>query len=345
MPLPNPKYPLEDACSVIYNNTLFSYSKNAFQSLELQEGARWVEELMGESVTGGVCVKTMSQNNTGAALYIVGGTTKATDYQGLQRFTFQSKKWESIRPTAPVTQNRLYHDAVYLNSSNSILVYAGTQDGSMQPSSQTFTIQATEPYTVLAYQAMAPPAISPTLMQWTESEAVYIGGSDTNKQAMIFSPTTSWIESNITLATPFYNVSAIKSTIIVGDDASKTLYTFDMSVSPNDVNRTVLIDGDGKPVQNAKPITSRGLERREPLKLKRRDLTVADWPAYNDSLVSSFQSSTPKNLTACEALYPKIDFMSHLTIKSLISHEIFGRLRCFPIKHLLTPAPTRCRRL
>lgn len=291
MPLPEPRYPLEDACSVIFQNTLFTYSKDAFQSLELVQDAQWTELPMGETVSGGVCVKTTPSNDTSsAALYIVGGTGNSSDYDGLQRYIFASKRWETVQPTVPVTQNRLYHGAVYLNSSDTILIYAGTQDGSVQASSQTFTIQASEPYSVLAYQSIAPPAISPLLMQWTESTALYIGGSNTNTKAMVFSPSTSWIDSNATLSEPLYNISAIKSVVQDGDDASKTIYTFDMTVTPNSVNRTILIDGDGNPVQNAKPIIKRGLETleaRDSTLTQRTQLAVSDWPAYNDSLAPS----------------------------------------------------------
>ena len=289
MSLPQPQYPLEDVCSVIFNNTLFTYSREAFQSLPLVQGAQWTDLPMGEMVKGGVCVQTTPVNDTSAtALYIIGGTSNTSDYEGMQKYTFSLQKWESVQPTVPVAQNRLYHGAVYLNSSDTILVYAGTQDGTMQPSSQTFTIQASEPYAVLAYQAIAPPAISPLLMQWTESKALYVGGSNTNTMAMIFSPSTSWVNSNATLADPLYNISNIHSIVQNGDDSSKTLYTFDMAVSPNVVNRTILYDGNGNPVQNAKPIVGRGLEilpSRTSILGKRDGLTVADWPAYNDSLV------------------------------------------------------------
>lgn len=243
---------------------------------------------MGVPVEGGVCVKSTPKNDTSAAaLYIVGGTSNDTDYQGLQRFNFADGTWETIQPSVAVTQNRLYHGATYLNTSDSILVYAGTQDGSKQSSSQTFTIQASEPYTVLAFAAMAPPAISPMIMQWTESKAIYLGGSETNTQAMIFSPSTSWVNSNATLAHPIYNTSAIKSIVINGDDGSKSLYSFDMTVSPNAVNRTVLIDADGNPVQNAEPVVHKRWDEESYAGSnmeKRGNLTVADWPVYNDTL-------------------------------------------------------------
>ena len=243
-------------------------------------------------------MKSTPPNNTAAAaLYIVGGTSNSSDYQGLQRFTFANGTWETLKPSVPVTQSRLYHSATYLNTSDSILVFAGTQDGSKQASSQTFTIQASSPYLVTAYQAIAPPAINPLLIPWTESKAIYVGGSETNTKAMIFSPSTTWVDSNATLAQPFYNTSNIKAIVINGDDASKTLFTFDMTTSPNQVNRTILIDGNGNPVQNAEPIVStRDLEmdgwEESSAKRVKRDLTVADWPAYNGTLVPSSTRTT-----------------------------------------------------
>lgn len=292
MTLPAPEVPLQDACSTMFNNTLYTYMNDAFQSLPLVNGAEWSMLPMGVPVKGGVCVKSTPKNDTSAAaLYIVGGTSNSSTYQGLQRYVFANETWETIRPTVAVTQGRLYHNAVYLNTSDSILVFSGTQDGSKEASSQTFTIQASEPYTVTAYEAIAPPAISPILLQYTESKAIYIGGSVTNTKAMIFSPSKSWQDLNATLAAPLYNTSAIGAVIINGDDASKTLYTFDMSVSPNSVNRTIIIDADGNPVRNAQPIADSDLEERwqgrSSQHAKRGHLTVADWPAYNDTLAPS----------------------------------------------------------
>ncbi|KAH8657574.1 hypothetical protein BGZ60DRAFT_383538 [Tricladium varicosporioides] len=285
MPPPQPDVPLEDSCSAIFNNTLYSYSSQAFQSLPITKGATWSNLTMGVSVKGGVCVKSTPVNDTSAAaLWIVGGTASSSDYQGLQRYNFADQKWETITLTAPVTQNRLWHNAVYLNTSDSILVYAGTQDGSKQATSQTFTIQASSPYAVLAFEAIAPPAISPILIPWTQSKAIYVGGSETNTKAMLFSPTSAWKDSNATLAAPIYNITSVKGIVINGDDASKTLYTFDMSVSPNDVNRTILIDSEGNPVQNAKAENHKRFMEEASQLSKRGNLTVADWPEYNDTL-------------------------------------------------------------
>jgi hypothetical protein len=128
MPLPEPEYPLEDVCTTIYNNTLYTYSSTAFQSLELTQGAQWKTLSMGVKVDHGVCVKTTPMNATDAsALWIVGGTASESYYTGLQKYTFKNASWEVIKTMDPVAQNRMWHGAAYLNKSDSILMFAGTQ--------------------------------------------------------------------------------------------------------------------------------------------------------------------------------------------------------------------------
>ena len=302
MALPIPQYPLGDECSVLFDNTLYTYNSQAFQSLALQEGAQWSLLPMGVAVTGGVCVKSTPTNNASAtALYVVGGTSNSTGYPGLQKYTFADATWETVQPSVAVTQNRLYHSAVYLNSSDSILLFAGTQDGTRHLSSQTFTIQASSPYLVTAYQAIAPPAIKPMLLQWSQSQAMYLGGSETNTKTMIFNPSTTWVDSNTTFKSPFYNTSNIGGVIISGDDGSQNLYTFDPTTSPISVNRTILFDANGDPVQNAEPVLSRRsldgssldeIKERSAGLQRRGNLTIADWPVYNDTFAPMATRST-----------------------------------------------------
>lgn len=284
MALPKPEYALDDSCSILYNNTLYTYNSKAFQSLSLVPGARWTQLPQGESVTGGVCVQATPASGQDA-LYIVGGTSNNDQYPGLQRYSLKDGKWETLTTTVLVAQNRLWHGAIYLNSSDSILMYAGSQDGGQHASSQTFTITASYPYNVLSYQAIAPPAIQPLLLPWSKDSAVYIGGTATNTDVMEFDPATSWVNSNSSLASPIYNTSAVKAAIMTGDDGSKSLYTFDMTVVPNAVNRTVLVDGKGSPVQSAQPmVPKRAARKRAAKRTERSSLTEADWPAYNGTL-------------------------------------------------------------
>ncbi|KAK7951299.1 uncharacterized protein PG986_007027 [Apiospora aurea] len=255
MPLPKPAVSLTGACSVIHDNTLYEYSSQGFQSLKLEEKEEWKQLSNGKAVEGGVCVGSTPKDASKAGLYIVGGTSTDPDYKGIQKFTYSTGKWESINPTVSVTQSRLWHSAVYLNASDSILVYAGAQDGSQHLSSQTFTVAASEPYTVLAYQSIAPPAIAPILLPWSEAQAVMVGGDATNTKVMLFDAKAGWTDSNSTLAEPITKVAERGA-------------------------RLVLMDAAG-PVVKTTPIRkTKGASRS----LGQRDLTASNWPAYNSTL-------------------------------------------------------------
>ncbi|KAI1332513.1 hypothetical protein F5Y16DRAFT_179429 [Xylariaceae sp. FL0255] len=287
MSLPKPTVPLT-GCSVIFNNTLYTYSDSAFQSLALEEGAEWSTNLpSGESVNGGVCVGSTPADSSTAGFFVVGGTSSSSDYPGLQKFTYSTGQWETIMPQVVVTQDRLWHSATYLNSTDSILVYAGSQQaGYSGLSQQTFTITASAPYGVLSsHSEIAPSAIAPILLPWSESSAVMIGGNTWNTQIMIFDTTNttdsaagSWVNSGATLSEPISkNTTYIKGAIIQGSDGSKHLYTFDPTISPTSVNRTVLIDGTGAPVVASTPISKRMISRSA-------DPNDSDWPTYNSTL-------------------------------------------------------------
>ncbi|KAK8082223.1 pre-mRNA splicing factor clf1 [Apiospora saccharicola] len=282
MAFPKPAVSLTGACSVIHDNILYEYSSKGFQSLVLQEKEEWKKLSSGQAVEGGVCVGSTPKDASKAGLYIVGGTSADPEYRGLQKFTFATGKWESIAPTVSVTQSRLWHSAVYLNASDSILVYAGAQDGSQHLSSQTFTVGASEPYTVLAWQSIAPPAIAPILLSWSEAQAVMVGGDATNMKVMLFDGKKGWSDSGSTLAEPIMkSTTQVKATLVNADDGSKHLYTFDMTKSPNEVQRMVLMDAEG-PVVKTVPIRKATKASRP--SLKERDLTASNWPKYNATL-------------------------------------------------------------
>lgn len=296
MVLPQPEVPLKDICSVVFNNTLYTYSADAFQALPLKSGAEWKVLPAGEKVTGGVCVGTTPGDPSLAALFIIGGKGEREGYHGIQKFTYSTGKWETITLPQPVTQDRLWHGATYINSTDSILLYAGSQDGSRNPSSQTFTIGASAPHTVLAFESAAPPTINPMLLPWSASEAVLLGGNDWNTKIMLFSTEAKWVDSGASIVAPIpKDTSAVKSIVITGDDGSKSLYSFDMTVSPNTVTRTVLFSGPGVPVQNSAPAKRSLGEDELPVSARRRDagpLTVGTWPAYNSTLAPTATRSS-----------------------------------------------------
>ncbi|KAI1421012.1 hypothetical protein F5Y12DRAFT_70022 [Xylaria sp. FL1777] len=298
MLLPEPAVTLAGGCTAIFNNTLYSYSASGFQSLRLGEGAAWKKLASGESVDGGVCVGSTPKDPSIAGLFIVGGNSSRADYPGLQKFTYSTGKWETITPQVTVTKGRVHHSATYLNSTESLLVYAGSTDGNAGLSQQTFTISTSEPYGVLAYQSdITPPGVEPFLLPWSETQAALIGGNSWNTQVILFDTTVnangingSWIDSGITLAEPLAkNTTAVKAAIIQGDDGSKHLYTFDLTTSPNMVNRTVLINANGAPVVLSAPVKSTIASTEEAADGKtltnERDLLANNWPPYNSTYV------------------------------------------------------------
>ncbi|KAI8958159.1 hypothetical protein F5Y11DRAFT_51983 [Daldinia sp. FL1419] len=287
MSLPEPLLPLTGACSVIFDNTLYSYSSAGFESIKLEDGAEWKKLASGHSVEGAVCVGSTPKDSSKAALFVVGGKSKSSDYSGLQKFTYSTKKWETIIPEVNVTQNRVYHSAAYINGSDSILVYSGTTDGPPGLSSQTFTITASKPHSVLAFQSsISPPGIAPLILPWSETQVAMLGGNPTNTRVMLFDSSASWVDPGITLKDPLpKNSTFMKGAIINGDDGSKHLYTFDMSTSPNTVNRTMLATPGGLPIADAVPVvttvSSRGLREDS---IEKRALTADNWPKYNSTL-------------------------------------------------------------
>ncbi|KAF2653882.1 hypothetical protein K491DRAFT_601882 [Lophiostoma macrostomum CBS 122681] len=277
MGLPEPVHPLDGHCSVIHDNTLYAYSPAGFQSLGLEEGAKWKALSMDISLTGAQCVKAVPGGDASAAmLYIVGGSPNETaadwDYPGLMHYTFTQDKWDWVRPESWVTQNRQNHAATYLNDSQSLLVYSGsTTPGDLGPSSSTFLISTQSPFTVKSSPSNdAPPAVNPMLMPWNDTHAVMFGGGATNEKVFLFGSSDGWQDLGVTLTEPFVNQDAIKSTVVSGEDGSKVLERFDMSVSPNNVTRFALLDAGGTV---AAPGTVVGG--------KTKRVTISDWPAYN----------------------------------------------------------------
>lgn len=286
MAQPKPKVALNNVCSSIYNNTLYTYQSDAFQSLSLESGAEWETLDQGESLSGAACVNVDSSNGTEPALWIVGGSGTLTNYTGLQRYVYSTGTWETITPVTKVTENRTGHGAVYLPGSNSIVVYSGSQEGDSGMSTQTFSISLSD-YSVLAYESDgAPPTAKPIMLRWSNNEAVMVGGSSTNKQVMLFESSTGWTNSGATLATALKTgTEGWHATLVTGSDGSKSLYTYDMTVSPNVANRTVVVDSHGAPVTDAVAITKRWEEGSTPG--RRATLTESDWPTYDSTYAST----------------------------------------------------------
>ncbi|PTU22514.1 hypothetical protein P175DRAFT_0555186 [Aspergillus ochraceoroseus IBT 24754] len=269
MIVPNPPVPLEGHCSVIHDNTLYTYSSTGFLAIPLQRNGTWSNLTMGEPVSDAACVTGgIDGNEDQPALYVVGGTSSLQRKPGLQRYSFNDKTWKTILPTGSVTSNRTSHSAIYIKSVSSILVYGGSQVDGSGATSDTFLLQTASPYTVTSQSGEnASPAVSPILVPWADNAAALIGGLTSTKGVHIYQPPNGWADAKITLKNEVPSDS--ECALIRRSDGSKILQVFDMSVSPNTVTTTELV--------SPSPKTTRSSRKRK------RD----SYPEYNGTLASS----------------------------------------------------------
>lgn len=272
MPQPKPSSSLDNSCSVIYDNTLYVYTPEAFQSIRLEEGAEWEELTYGESVTGATCIG-QSQQPDNAGFWVIGGAGGAT---GMAKYTFSTGEWTYPTPRDDTLKNRQYHSSVYIKAIDEVLVYAGSRDGVAVPTMETFAIQLNEPYGVSGHTGATPNAIKPILLSWSDADALMVGGDPANTKVYLFNPNAGWRDFGANLAEPLTkDYTQMGAALMTGDDGSKSLFMLDMSASPNQVSRVVIQDASGAPVTNSPTITERGLVSRQ---------DGGDWPSYNDTL-------------------------------------------------------------
>ena len=279
MVVPAPPVPLNDHCSIIYDGVLYTYQENAFQSLALRNGATWTQLPMGVPTNGSTCVEGTYNNDD--SLIIVGGSTTASNYKGIQSFSFLTKKWTSQTPLDAVATNRVDHGTAYLQQSSSILIYAGTQTNVYGPSSQTFVVQMTSPYNVQAFNSIAPPVISPLVLPFNTTHALMLGGDPMNTKLFTFGPMDGWHQLNVSLQNGLRDSSMVQASILDGSDGSKVLEIFDFSASPNQIS-TLLLQNATKTSSTSRRSYSRS--GHHPAKRRKRDTTLGDRPAYNNTL-------------------------------------------------------------
>lgn len=294
MSLPIPPVALKDHCSVVYRHTLYTFQPDAFQSLDLRPGGQWSQLPLGVSTNGSVCVQ--ASPNGEDSMFVVGGATNSSSsaFSGLQRYIFKSRQWKKIPLQSNVTQNLLGHSSVYLNDSSTILIYAGYQDGNPIASSQTFTISAIPPYTVLArsYRTMPPPLFKPLLIPWNNTNALLLGGDCQNKDLYMFRSGPhdelhqGWQRLDEQLQTGLKDSSKAQATIFTGGDGSKTLEIFDMSASPNNITRLELQQATRQvsPGTTKTSTSSPSPPARTENPSRKRKRETSERPAYNSTL-------------------------------------------------------------
>ena len=210
---------------------------------------------------------------------MIGGTASDnSSYGGLQRFFFANSTWETLSPPANVLKSRTSHSAAYLNSSQEILVYAGSQPNAPSfLSSQTFLLQTQPPYNLQSFTSRgAPPGNLPIVEPWNSSHAIMVGGSNLNTQVWTFGASDGWREYGTNLTSAIEGTA--RGTVVDGSDGSKVLNVYDFSVSPNVIDQIVLQDADGQPAATGQTIGNSSNTRK-----RKRDLTLSNWPKYNST--------------------------------------------------------------
>jgi hypothetical protein len=270
---PQPSQALEGHCASIDDGTLYVLSPSGLQSLPLEQNATWSQGAQGQSVTGPACVTAESQG----AMYVVGGTSDDNGYGGLQRYFFGNKTWETLNLPVNTMAGRTDHSAAYLEDSQSILVYAGSQPSAQSDlSSQTFLISTLPPYNVQAFTSEAPPTNLPILTPWNSSHAVMVGGSASNNQVFLFEPSQGWTPLGTNLTD---NIDATSRGVIVdGTDGSKVLEVYNVNVSPNTVSQIVLLDANGQTADAGQTVGGSSSSRS---RKRKRDLSLSNWPSYD----------------------------------------------------------------
>lgn len=281
MSIPKPPINLDGHCSVLHDDVLYVFTPEAFLSLPLKRDAEWSKLPMGVSVVGAACTKgAVGGDPKNQAFYVVGGTSDKADYRGLQRFSFVDKKWEPVSTVTQDIKNRVKHDAIYIPSEASILVYAGTTNGDPNPSTQTFLIGLDPPYNVRSFNSYVPPAIYPTLLPWGNDSAVMLGGSPGNTKVYAFT-NNAWKDTGATLAKPFPEEPQAKAAMVIGDDGSRILEIFDLGQSPNTVSRHVLLRADGTPAPANEEVGAANPKKSS--RRRKRGVSISDYPGYDNS--------------------------------------------------------------
>ncbi|RGP64574.1 hypothetical protein FLONG3_9489 [Fusarium longipes] len=258
MSLPEPPSSVDNGCSVVHDNTLYVFTPTAFMALSLKEDAEWEELEMGQQVTGGVCV------GTDAELFVVGGNGGPADYNGLQKFIFADKKWETITTDNTAFRNLQFHGAAYIKNANRIVVAGGTQDGREAPSQNTYYFDLANAMNIMS-AAGAPPVVSPVVIPWSDDAACILW----DKEVRTFA-SGGWVNNDVTLSEAIPPSS--KALVLPGDDGSKSLYVFDLAASPNMVHRYAVWGANNQGIQGAVDANAK------------RDLSENDWPEYNSTL-------------------------------------------------------------
>lgn len=278
MSLPLPAVALGSHCSILRKNTLYTFSETAFQSIKLTNGSTWQTLPLNIGTSGAQCVLA-HQGTADESLYIVGGAvTNATNtpsFSGLQRWIFGTKTWETISLPDPVAYNLVGHGAAFLESTQRIIVFAGSVYPDVGlPSANTFMIQANTPHEIVALPA-SKALLAPIVVPWNADGAMIVGGAADNTVVNTYTTSAGWKVLDAALDKGLAARGSADASLVDGDDGSRVLMMFDLTTSPATVGV--------KRVQEATKATKATKARRQPAVSTENQLTSTSWPKYNST--------------------------------------------------------------
>ena len=271
MPLPTPKVPLKDHCSLIHDNTLYTYQSNAFQSLELKEGGRWEELPKGVPTTGSACVQGDVDGD--AAFIVVGGSTEEEGYKGLQHYSFDSRRWKIDEPVDPVLANRQGHGAAFPKAVH--LSCSHMEARRMVTPSRRRRRFYYPQIRLMERKLLALPrrqSSSRKILQYNNTHALMLGGDPANTQLSTFGPDEGWQQLSVSLQRGLKDSSKMQALVLDGNDGSKLLEIFDMSVNPNRIDTLLLQNATASP--SHKRSVSYLSSTHHPAKRRKREITL-----------------------------------------------------------------------
>lgn len=286
VPKPDDMSVLDNACTVIVDNTFYSYSEKGFVALPLEDSAKWETLDFGVKVTGPSCVGKKLTDKGAASLLVVGGHSDDKSYAGLQEYSFAAKTWATLRPLTMDLQNRRGHSVVYNDASDTIVVFSGTKsdDPGAAPgaSQETHKIQVSgaQPLTVTSAN---PPrsgragAVKPMLFPWAGADIALISGPADDGTIWLMNSALNnndgWRPVGSIQDSWPSDSAAIRGALVSStSDNSLSLLKFDLSRSPNVMTRIPVAKAPNEAIHGATAATKRSV-----------DFGMGSWPEYNQT--------------------------------------------------------------
>ncbi|EGX92106.1 pre-mRNA splicing factor CLF1 [Cordyceps militaris CM01] len=277
---------LDNACTVIVDDTLYSYSDKGFGALPLHDSTQWKPLNTGVKVTGPSCTGKKLADKNAASLLVVGGYSDDKSYPGLQEYTFSTDTWKTLTPLTMDLQNRRGHSVVYNDASDTIVVFSGLKSDDPNAvagaSQETHKIQMSGDQPLRVMSANPPRsgragAVKPMLFPWAGADIALISGpaDDGTVWLMNADPNNNdgWRPVGSVKDSWPSDSAAVRGTLVAStSDSSLSLLKFDLSRSPNVVTRIPLAKAPNQAMYGATPATKRSV-----------DFGFGNWPEYNST--------------------------------------------------------------